>query len=119
LGIQGDNDDGRSESYQTQNGHELRYLRSREKGFVYHENVPLKDIPEYEWSEDFWPDGADECFTEAWLLPVAFEGYWIHCLALVEIGSGNKFRRVGFCIVDRDRSPSFFDSAYESIITLV
>ncbi|KAJ8106815.1 hypothetical protein ONZ43_g6932 [Nemania bipapillata] len=39
-------------------------------------------------SEAFWPDAAGERLTEeVWLLPVASEQYWIHCLALVDTGN--------------------------------
>ncbi|RWA12245.1 hypothetical protein EKO27_g2852 [Xylaria grammica] len=69
-------------------------------------------------SEVFWPDAADEYFTEAWLLPVASEKYFIHCLALVNIGDENVFKRVGLCTIDSMKSPSFFRSADETVITL-
>ncbi|KAI0415301.1 HET-domain-containing protein [Xylaria grammica] len=70
-------------------------------------------------SEVFWPDAADEYFTEAWLLPVASEKYFIHCLALVNIGDENVFKRVGLCTIDSMKSPYFFRNTDETVITLV
>ncbi|KAI3319883.1 HET-domain-containing protein [Xylariaceae sp. AK1471] len=112
VGIQEDNDDDKPEV--TRYGCDINAELAESA-----KNVRGKGVLRHDWFEEFWLDAADECFTEAWLLPVASEYYWIYCLAVVDTGNRNEFRRVGFCNFDRVRSPSFFNGANETMISLV
>lgn len=55
-------------------------------------------------SESWRPDVSPQGLKEVWLLAVASEYYWIHCLALVEAPNKVEYRRVGLCHVDALRS---------------
>jgi hypothetical protein len=68
-------------------------------------------------SAHFIPDIASEDFQEAWVLPVASEYFWIHCLVLVEKKDeqGKKsFRRIGRCYLDALKKGQFFTGCSES-----
>jgi hypothetical protein len=70
-------------------------------------------------SIEFLPDRS-ESFPHVWLLPIASDYYWIHCLVLVHVDlESNDYRRVGLCHVDSDRRSTLLPSAEERIIGLV
>lgn len=81
-------------------------------------------------SAQFWSDIKSEGFDEAWVMPVAEEHFWIHCLVLVPVGGDSndvaendgpqrRFRRVGKCHVDNLKSREFFTEKKKLRIELV
>jgi hypothetical protein len=66
-------------------------------------------------SEAYSPDAKSEDFSSAWLLAVATEYYWTHCLVLVPAVEPNTFRRVGLCHADTRTTWDLFDGEYVTI----
>lgn len=77
----------------------------------------------------FWPDVENDKFESAWLLPIASQYTWIHCLVLVPIdrkglGHMTDYRRVGLCHVNNLSNTTYpriniFDGDDKKIIGLV
>jgi hypothetical protein len=57
----------------------------------------------------YLPDTATDPYPALWVLVVARERHWTHCLALVPSVKSNEFRRVGLCCIDATMLPDFIN----------
>ena len=83
-------------------------------------SLPHKDhkgADRSDWYDILLLDTDDEAPSEIFLLDIAHEYYWKHCIALVPTSELHVYRRIRFCSVDEVRSSYIFDPP--SIITIV
>jgi hypothetical protein len=79
----------------------------------------LKGRAVQDWWDYFDQDTKTDVYDELWLIPIAEEHYWYHCLVLAPTEKLEVYKRVGICRFDRVRSPNFFGPEWPQTVTVV
>jgi hypothetical protein len=68
------------------------------------------------WSGELFRDTNEQLPEEVFVLQIASQPYWIHCIVLIPTAEPNVYRRVGLCHVDTTNAPTFELSGVVTII---